>query len=763
MPSPIPLVSVIIPVYNHENYLVQALRSVFDQTYPHLEIIIIDDGSKDKSCERIEQLLEEFKKQTEKQSRSIIFIKQANQGAHTTINYGLSLAKGEFLTILNSDDYFRTDRIEIFVREIEKQRADWAFSKIEPIDAKSDPLPFLHDWTLWYNEANRLLENAPTVGFGLMNCNIAVSTGNLFFRKNFYDLVGEFKNLRITHDLDFILRALIISEPLYIPEKLYFYRLHGHNTVNSSKGIGEEEQEGCYRDYLLSLLSKPPTNHKAPSHWYWPSTFFQYFPRAKNNELFYSKFISDSPRIASEHKDQTLTNKKPFFQYFPRAKNNELFYSKFISDSPRIASEHKDQTLTNKKPFFQYFPRAKNNELLYSKFISDSPKVVSEHKDQTLPNKKPFTKTPITLITPSLDISDSVRSFFNLALQLQERGHKVNVISQQPGHFEKAFKEHQIDVFALPKGLNFTEKGISKLVRYTRFICTFPIVWFKSKKIVIVDSVECSFALLPLTLISPFKKFFWMIKESYLPSAWLASRSFQTLLDRSIKNPRFHFWFQSPDSQKAWELMNIRGELRPWNGVSTQPNMRKEKNAILNIIAVGSFEPSKGTNHLIEAFSKCVSEERIPKEVTLTIVGFEPLKKRVGFMLDLIQKGIQEDLKDRIKFIPALMNLDSLFQDSDLFIDSSTHDYVSPSIIKAMSFGLPIIAPNTETVHEVLQHEQTGYLCNPRNEYSLADAIDTLISRPKESFEMGLRAQDIFKKQFSVEKIGTLLFDDLEK
>lgn len=108
-----PLVSVIIPVYNTAEYLFCCLESVLKQTYAHLEIICIDDGSTDESL----NIIREY---AAKDGR-IRVITQENQGIATTRNIGLKAANGEWLTWVDSDDWLETDAYEKVMKVIKPQ------------------------------------------------------------------------------------------------------------------------------------------------------------------------------------------------------------------------------------------------------------------------------------------------------------------------------------------------------------------------------------------------------------------------------------------------------------------------------------------------------------------------------------------------------------------------------------------------------------------------------------------------------------------
>ena len=93
-----PKVSVVLPVYNVENYLKECLDSLVEQTYKDIEIICVDDGSSDSSL----KILKEYAVIDNR----IIVLEQKNQGAAVARNFGLSVATGEYVSFLDSDDVF---------------------------------------------------------------------------------------------------------------------------------------------------------------------------------------------------------------------------------------------------------------------------------------------------------------------------------------------------------------------------------------------------------------------------------------------------------------------------------------------------------------------------------------------------------------------------------------------------------------------------------------------------------------------------------
>src|SRR6266850_864483 len=104
------LVSILIPVYNAEAFVAEAIQSALDQTWPAKEIIAVDDGSTDRSAE----VLKSF-------APRIRTIEQENRGASAARNRALSEAQGEFIQFLDADDLLAPDKIEIQINRLSEE------------------------------------------------------------------------------------------------------------------------------------------------------------------------------------------------------------------------------------------------------------------------------------------------------------------------------------------------------------------------------------------------------------------------------------------------------------------------------------------------------------------------------------------------------------------------------------------------------------------------------------------------------------------
>jgi len=678
--KPLPLVSVVMPVYNHENYVTQALYSILDQTYPNIEVIIIDDGSKDTSCAKIESDLSEWKTPENKQ-RKINFIKQNNRGAHVTINYGLSLAQGEWLTILNSDDYYHVDRIQTLLDQTLSAKTEIAFSYVVGIDEENKILPSNHWWWRWYEGSRcKLFTFNPTIGFLLLQDNFTVSTGNLFFSRKLFNEVGPFKNLKLAHDLDFILRALPLYEPLLVRENHYFYRLHGSNTQYEVSHLREKEFDEIYREYLCKVYPQPPKNKQAPCHWYWPSEFAKWRTKLKM--------------------DRSLE------VYIKRGEKKASTINTFNSPVPIKAKDG----------------------------------------------------IPITLISHELSLSGAPKVVADLAICLSHQGYSPRVISIFGGPMKQELEKHGIPVNALVNK--------SKIIGFVSLLYA---LCFRIKGKVIANSIMSWPMVLPLSLFRPWNKPIWYIHESFTPLGVIKGirrKIVSPLLKLTKKFSPPRLWFGSDATRKAWTYSEFPpGQVMYWSGIPKQLNQPKKKSQLRHLLSVGTASSRKGTHTLVSAFLLCIQENRIPKDSTLTIVGF-PNSQSPDFipLCDTILKVVTSNYRDQIHLIGSVENdqLDKFFQEADVYIQSSVSECLPIALLTAMSLGLPIVTTNVDGCTEAVVDHQTGYICLPYDVHSLADAMTEAVNNSQQSIEMGKKAMETFNAHFSLEATQGHILNELK-
>ena len=217
------LVSVVIPSFNHKKYIGAAIDSVLNQSYANLECIVVDDGSTDGTVE--------YLKGNYSGEQRLRIHTQENHGAHYTINRAINQSRGEYISILNSDDVYSLTRLETFVGIARKQQdASLLISDVSVIDDHG-ALLLTSDASRYYDSLAARLEGVSDK-YSFLLGNIAMTTSNFFFHRMIYDKVGSFRNLRYTHDWDWALRCAEAQGFVRVRQPLLHYRVHRRNTLS---------------------------------------------------------------------------------------------------------------------------------------------------------------------------------------------------------------------------------------------------------------------------------------------------------------------------------------------------------------------------------------------------------------------------------------------------------------------------------------------------------------------------------------------------
>ena len=273
----LPLISVIVPAFNHSEFIERALRSVVEQTYRPIELVVIDDGSFDNTAALCESFLS-------RNMPTATFLKRANRGAAYTINQGIALSSGEYINVLNSDDTFHSERLARCLGRVVDSQSELLFTGVQFVNAADQPAPS-DEYVRDLRAAELSAAGLPSLGFGFFRNQLAISTGNLFFSRRLYDKVGSFRDYRYIHDWDFVLRAIFFTEPLRIDDELYCYRLHGSNSFKSLADVAAYETKEAMRNFTHLMVSRLPENILAPSPHYWPG-IFEHFMMLWNYEVY---------------------------------------------------------------------------------------------------------------------------------------------------------------------------------------------------------------------------------------------------------------------------------------------------------------------------------------------------------------------------------------------------------------------------------------------------------------------------------------------
>lgn len=203
MPKTEPLVSIVIPAYNHAGYLPEAIDSVLVQRYPRVELIVLDDGSTDSTRQVLERYGSRFRWES-----------HANVGQSATLARGWAMARGQVLAYLSADD------------RLEREAVAEAIAVLETQD---DVVATYCDFTL-IDPQSRVVRRvrAPDYDYGDMLGNVNCLPGpGAFFRRSAYEQAGVWDpSLRQMPDYDFWLRLGLCGRFVRIPKVLASFRVH---------------------------------------------------------------------------------------------------------------------------------------------------------------------------------------------------------------------------------------------------------------------------------------------------------------------------------------------------------------------------------------------------------------------------------------------------------------------------------------------------------------------------------------------------------
>lgn len=214
-----PIVSVIIPAYNAQNFIEQCISSVTAQTLRDIEVIVVDDGSNDDTC----ALVKRFTQQDDR----ITLLRQANQYAGVARNNGLSHARGKYLYFLDADDFIEPDALERMTDAAETSNVDIVIARSNSHDAETHAETLI-DYTIMGVPTGRVLANADYVGTVFQSF-VGWAWDKLFRSDFIHAHKLSFQPLRTTNDAFFTYMALASAASIYCMDAVLFHH-RTHNT-----------------------------------------------------------------------------------------------------------------------------------------------------------------------------------------------------------------------------------------------------------------------------------------------------------------------------------------------------------------------------------------------------------------------------------------------------------------------------------------------------------------------------------------------------
>lgn len=244
-----PLVSVIVPVYNVSEYIVECLTSILSQTYTNLEILIINDGTKDDSIIKISNLVE--------QHPTIRVITQENQGLSGARNTGINAATGDYVVFIDSDDKIKPTFVQNLVTHAVAKKADIVRASFRDFDGEI-PSGWQPDLEL------------PAICSGLnalstlLDCSTSFVVWSSIYRLEFLNKNSlRFEPGILLEDGDFTTRAYLKAKHVAsLPDTDYCYRVRPGSILTSGNNAGKmSRSESLVVHKFLTLLRDTPYHH----------------------------------------------------------------------------------------------------------------------------------------------------------------------------------------------------------------------------------------------------------------------------------------------------------------------------------------------------------------------------------------------------------------------------------------------------------------------------------------------------------------------
>ena len=244
----LPLVSVCIPAYNHEKYIAQTIESVINQDYMNLELIIINDGSKDKT----DEVIKKYEQKCQKRFVRFEYRNRENKGLSATLNEMVQWSKGKYFTACASDDMFLSTKVSLLVNSLEKLSEDYAVafgnaifiddnSNEIYIDVNTGGLSRQEEGTKFFLDFQVLQRNCDLkIGknFGSYE---TLLIGNYLPAMSFLIKLDKIKEVgawtsgNTIEDWEMWLKLSKNYKFAYIDEPVALYRWHENNTVKTMK------------------------------------------------------------------------------------------------------------------------------------------------------------------------------------------------------------------------------------------------------------------------------------------------------------------------------------------------------------------------------------------------------------------------------------------------------------------------------------------------------------------------------------------------
>ncbi len=320
------LVSVIIPAYNGEAYLKQAINSVFEQTYPDYELIIIDDGSNDRTLEVIAEC-KSLLEQNHYENKPLEFtcVSQTNQGVAIARNKGLEIAKGEYIAFLDQDDFWLPHKLAEQVAIFEQdQNLGLVNSGWNIVDDEGEILSVVQPW-----------QNSDSLTPQDLIIWKPIFLGAMLFRRSWLDKTTGFKpRLAQTSDVELGLSLGAIACPgAWLKQATVNYRQHEDNVSNNTLKQAEELNQ-MLEDFFARPELAPEIKALEAESRYQSLVWSAWRLSASGNLVEMGKYLTESCKYIDKYPTEVVISWVQSFQQYASEYGKRIDVKKLSSSQP---------------------------------------------------------------------------------------------------------------------------------------------------------------------------------------------------------------------------------------------------------------------------------------------------------------------------------------------------------------------------------------------------------------------------------------------
>ncbi|MGB6297659.1 MAG: glycosyltransferase family 2 protein [Rivularia sp. (in: cyanobacteria)] len=305
-----PKVSIIIPAYNTSIYITKAVKSALEQTEKNIEVIVVDDASSDNTVEVVSKIVDK---------RLKILVNESNLGPSYSRNRGIKVAKGEWIALLDSDDWYEPQRLEILLGTANAENANMISDNMHLIKEGAE---YPHN-TFFANQG--ISFNQPTRIDAVNLIDLSLSITKPLIKRDFLVKHSLEFNEALKYEEDFYLFFFCLlkgAKFVVVPEPLYFYRTRTGSLMTKQREFYEQAYNT--NRYLLE----------------------QDFTK-DNPELLHSlsKRFSQIKQLRAYYRVKPFIKKNDFLAAFIEAFKNPIFFQALWVKLPVILKYHRPKKL----------------------------------------------------------------------------------------------------------------------------------------------------------------------------------------------------------------------------------------------------------------------------------------------------------------------------------------------------------------------------------------------------------------------------------